>query len=101
MPDENTCYVLAIDLGTGGPKAALVSDKGDVIASVTESSDSVQESRTTLHSIVNELVAQFDDLREEVERLLVTEEEADESNPADTEPEPSGELVEALARRSG
>ena len=42
MTDQNTgkdeystCYVLAIDLGTGGPKAALVSDKGDVIASVT------------------------------------------------------------------
>ena len=36
MTDENMRYVLAIDLGTGGPKAALVSDKGEVIASTTE-----------------------------------------------------------------
>lgn len=34
--DKTTKYVLAIDLGTGGPKAALVSDKGEVISSANE-----------------------------------------------------------------
>ena len=33
----STRYVLAIDLGSGGPKAAIVSDSGEVIASAEES----------------------------------------------------------------
>ena len=41
MTDENMRYVLAIDLGTGGPKAALVSDKGEVIASTTEAIETI------------------------------------------------------------
>jgi methyl-accepting chemotaxis protein len=76
------------------------SDLEAALASVTESSESTQESRTTLHSIVNELVEQFDDLREEVGRLLVTREEEHESSPEDAEPEPSVDLFEALPQRS-
>ena len=33
---SDTCYVLALDLGSGGPKAAIVSDSGRVIASANE-----------------------------------------------------------------
>jgi hypothetical protein len=32
----DTHYVLALDLGSGGPKAAIVSDDGQVIASAGE-----------------------------------------------------------------
>ena len=31
MAAESTRYVLAVDLGTGGPKVALVSTDGDII----------------------------------------------------------------------
>lgn len=34
---NSTRYVLAIDLGSGGHKAAIVSDSGEVIASAEES----------------------------------------------------------------
>ena len=34
---ESTQYVLAIDLGTSGPKVALVSDQGDIVGGASES----------------------------------------------------------------
>jgi xylulokinase len=34
---SSTVYVLSIDLGSGGPKVAVISDTGDVIASAAES----------------------------------------------------------------
>ena len=40
-PAGPTTYVLAIDLGGGGPKAALVGDSGEIVASAAESVDTI------------------------------------------------------------
>ena len=31
MATENELYILAVDLGTGGPKVALISTDGDIV----------------------------------------------------------------------
>ena len=36
---ESTTYVLAIDLGTSGPKVALVSERGEILGKASESVD--------------------------------------------------------------
>ena len=39
MPDAEVSYILAIDLGTSGPKVALVSTQGEIVGSEIESTE--------------------------------------------------------------